>query len=483
MRPIPTQAPAARRREPADRVGKMPWGWLEWVIVGQTLFPALLFVPGLTKIRFLLRVASFGLSLTAWAVVAARGRRASGKRFAAAPWLAFCAGWLALMLAHPEGNGLVSALASMMLNLAILAPVFWAPALADSTQRVTRLLTIMLVCNAASTIVGILQFYRPGTFDPPALMISEIMGDDYVGSLSYTTADGREVLRPCGLTDTPGAASLAGSYTCLIGVAWILRPIGHWRQAACLFLGLAGMAVVYFSQVRTCLVLTLVGLVQMAVMLALRRDYGKLSRLLTVGALIVFGSIAWAVRDGGEVVMERFLQLMDEAPGEAYYENRGRFLEETFDRYLWDYPLGAGLGRWGMMYYYFGDKSRPSLWSEIQPTAWIFDGGIPLLLAYSLGIGAAVLATVRLALRSRDAELANLASVICAICLSILAACLSSMPFIGPVGIQFWVILGALHGAAGRAGAPRRPAVRKPSARLATSPPAGWPPRTAGARR
>lgn len=448
----------------------MPWGWLEWVIVGQTLFPALLFVPGLTRIRFLFRVASFGLALMAWAAVYAKGRRATGRRFAATPWMTFCAGWLALMLVHPGGNSPLSALASLMLNLAILSPVFWAPALADSTRRVTRLMTIMLVCNAASTIVGILQYYRPGPFDPPALMIDEMMGEGYVNSLTYTTADGRQVLRPCGLTDTPGAASLAGSYTCLIGVAWILRPIGRWRRMVCLGLGLAGMAVVYFSQVRTCLVLTLIGLIQMAVMLALRRDYRRLSQLLTVGALIVVGSIGWAVRSGGMVVVERFLKLMEEPTGEVYYQNRGIFLEETFNTYIWEYPLGAGLGRWGMMYYYFGDKSQPSLWSEIQPSAWVFDGGVPLLFAYSMGIAAALLATVRLALKSRDAELANLASVICAICLSVLAACLSSMPFIGPVGIQFWVILGALHGAAGRSTREHRPRRRQRPAAMPLPP-------------
>ena len=457
MRPTSPAPPAARR--PAPRP-KMPWGWLEWVIVGQTLFPALLFVPGLVKIRFLLRVASFGLALAAWAAVYASGRRAAGRRFAAAPWLSFCAGWLLLMLVHPDTNSPVSGLASAMLNLAILSPVFWAPTLANSTQRVTRLLTIMLVCNAASTIVGILQYYRPGRFDPPALMIDELMGEGFSNQLIYTTADGREVLRPCGLTDTPGGACLAGTYTCLIGVAWTLRPLGRLRRLASLGLGLAGMAVVYFSQVRSALVLILVGLIQMGIMLALRRDYRRLTQFLAVGGLIIFGSVAWAIRSGGEVVVQRFLTLVEGSTTQTYYNNRGVFLDATFNDYIWTYPLGAGLGRWGMMYYYFGDKSKPSLWSEIQPSAWVFDGGIPLLFAYSMGIAAAMFATVRLALKSRDTELANLASVICAISLSILAACLSSMPFIGPIGIQFWTILGALHGAAARLApaAGRRPA-------------------------
>ena len=41
-----------------------------------------------------------------------------------------------------------------------------------------------------------------------------------------TTADGRKFLRPCGLTDTPGGASGAGSTAAVLGLCLALRPIG-----------------------------------------------------------------------------------------------------------------------------------------------------------------------------------------------------------------------------------------------------------------
>ena len=43
--------------------------------------------------------------------------------------------------------------------------------------------------------------------------------------------------------------------------------------------------------------------------------------------------------------------------------------------------LGAGLGRWGMMRYYFGNpwsRHSAALWAELQFPAWILDGGIIL---------------------------------------------------------------------------------------------------------
>jgi hypothetical protein len=59
-------------------------------------------------------------------------------------------------------------------------------------------------------------------------------------------------------------------------------------------------------------------------------------------------------------------------------------LKITFRKLLFEYPLGCGVGRWGMMTYYFGRfdaNPNPAVFVEIQPTGWLFDGGIPLLLA------------------------------------------------------------------------------------------------------
>ena len=41
------------------------------------------------------------------------------------------------------------------------------------------------------------------------------------------------------------------------------------------------------------------------------------------------------------------------------------------------YRFGAGLGRTGMLSYYFGDSGSASrgLFAEVQPNAWMIDGG------------------------------------------------------------------------------------------------------------
>src|SRR5437773_2128693 len=50
---------AARRLSTSPLVG---WGFLEWFIVAQTLFPALLFVPGSQSFRMFLRIMPFAIS-------------------------------------------------------------------------------------------------------------------------------------------------------------------------------------------------------------------------------------------------------------------------------------------------------------------------------------------------------------------------------------------------------------------------------------
>src|SRR6185369_4454210 len=66
----------------------------------------------------------------------------------------------------------------------------------------------------------------------------------------------------------------------------------------------------------------------------------------------------------------------------------------TFGELLQKYPMGAGLGRWGMIAVYFGGLSKPGaepLWVEIQVAGWAIDGGFALLLLY---IGALVVTLV-----------------------------------------------------------------------------------------
>ena len=97
------------------------------------------------------------LPLIAWAVTFARGRGAT--RFPAIPWLTGCAAWLGLEIMHPGLNSPLAGIASIVMNLGIMSPAFWVGSTRITSGRLTRLMTLVLLCNAASTAVGVLQFY------------------------------------------------------------------------------------------------------------------------------------------------------------------------------------------------------------------------------------------------------------------------------------------------------------------------------------
>jgi hypothetical protein len=433
------------------------------VLLTQFVAPALLLVPGISAVRLVLRVATFAVALMAWAGAIASGRRVPGRRGASAGWAKFSAVWLGLAALNPSAASPLAAVAGLVLNLAILSPAFWVPATVRSAARLERLLAILFLCNAASAVVGILQYYYPGRFDPPEMRLTGKYGRD---QYTYKTDDGREVMRPCGLSDSPGGAAPAGLYTCVVGIAFALRPIAAWKRMGCLGLAFIGMATIYTTHVRTALVLVLAGQVAMAWMLAMRRDFAKLTQLGVTGGLIFVAALGWAMRNGGSALVERFATLLEGSSGQVYYKNRGGFLDETMNVLIWQYPLGAGMGRWGMVYMYFGGVGE-SLWAEIQPTAWVYDGGIPLLVGYSGAVGLAVLEAVRAATRARDRSLAYTAMIIAVVGATILVNCLSYIPFIGSIGMQFWVLLGALAGVAARQPArgrpPGRPAAPRPA--------------------
>ena len=114
------------------------------------------------------------------------------------------------------------------------------------------------------------------------------------------------------------------------------------------------------------------------------------------------------------------------------------------------FPLGAGPGRHGMINLYFGTSTNPDsppLWSEIQATAWLFDGGVLLLLAcYSAVVGAVGMAAL-LVLRLRDDMLAGLAAVVAAYDLSILVNTFGYSNFLSQGGMLFWVLNAGLYAA------------------------------------
>ena len=116
-----------------------------------------------------------------------------------------------------------------------------------------------------------------------------------------------------------------------------------------------------------------------------------------------------------------------------------------------DYPLGAGLGRWGMMRYYFGNPANrlsPSLWAELQFPAWILDGGFILTALYCLALISTTVYEYRLARAPNPSRLRSSAAIVFAINGGTLGLIFGFTPFTTQAGLQYWFLAGALAGAA-----------------------------------
>ena len=103
---------------------------------------------------------------------------------------------------------------------------------------------------------------------------------------------------------------------------------------------------------------------------------------------------------------------------------------------------------------YFGDPSNldaTPLWAEVQPNAWVIDGGLVFVLLYGAALVAVVARQWRLVARLPDPDDRVWAAAVVAVNVGTMALVFSFVPFTTQVGLQFWFLEGALHGAmAGR---------------------------------
>ena len=133
---------------------------------------------------------------------------------------------------------------------------------------------------------------------------------------------------------------------------------------------------------------------------------------------------------------------------ESYQTERGGFVRHTLKEVLPKYPVGAGVGRWGVMSMYFGDpnkKGSESLYAEIQMTGWLYDGGVPLLLLYGAAIIAALRFAFKAAQRRLPRQLGSYVSLVFCALLLIAGMTMAGPSFNTQLGIQFWTLTAAVH--------------------------------------
>jgi hypothetical protein len=442
--PGPAMAPLAHT------TATTAWGFPEWFILSQMAIPALLYLPGSNAFRLPIRIAPFALSLLGFLYMPVKSANPTAAH-PARRWLLWAMAYLAAMIFHPTTNSLMAGAAQVMLYLCVMAPLFWVPSLVRDSKHLVRLLSILLVCNGINAAVGILQVYDPDRWMPAE--ISKVVTESYdISSLSYTRPDGKVVIRPPGLSDNPGAVCGPSMVAAMLGLSFCVSPIALWKKGLCLTLGLAGIMAIYLSLVRTSLLIVAGSMVIYLGILILQNNLRKAAWFLLLIGVIAFISFSGALVLGGESIVNRFETLIEDDPITVYYSTgRGGQLEGAFTKYLVDYPLGAGLGRWGMMRYYFGNpwnRNSPPLWAELQFPAWILDGGIILTVMYCLALLATTWHEYRLALSSSSFGLRSWAAIIFAINAGTLGLLFGFTPFTTQGGLQYWFLAGALAGAA-----------------------------------
>lgn len=426
--------------------------WLafaEAFIALQLLSGLLLFIPGAQGFRAVVRALPY---LVSGGAVLYYFRHATGETLPnSTKWITVSFALLLLNLLH-ESAHLAAGLAQIVFQACIAAPVFWMARAVRSERQMRRLVWIVFAASAAGSVLGVLQVYFPDRFLPPEFsVLARSLNPDAIHALTYIGADGREIIRPPGLSDMPGGAAVAGMMTMVFGLSLGLGRREYWIvRLSCLAVAVVGMTALYLTQVRS---LTLVAAASVGVFSLLRFRQGRTAEgglTLGVGLALVVGSYIWALAVGGDSVSERFSGLANDGVFRVFQEQRGIFIRYTLSELLYEFPLGAGLGRWGMMHVYFSD---PTLWQappihvEVQLTGWLLDGGVPLWLLYGGALFAAVQFSYRASVRAHTLARQDIATNALTLQLTIICLCLTGPVFNTQLGILFWAITGGLFGA------------------------------------
>jgi hypothetical protein len=431
------------------RVSK--WGLPECFAVAQVAGPALLYLPGSQAFRAPLRVGVFAMSLMglAWCF------RSSFLTKAHPSWilLLIASLYMSIMIFHPATNTGMAGMAQIGMHLAVAAPLFWAPHyFRGDYRRLLRVLTILWVLNGASAVVGILQVRDPGTWMPAEFTSAIKMYRQKMTMYQYRAADGTTTVRPPGLGDAPGAASGAGMFVAIVGVAYMGLPVSQLRKLLGFLMGMVGIVVIFLSHVRSSLVVVIgCAVVYSIVMIA----QGRLRTVLILMFWVTMCGISgffYAEFYGGKSTMDRFATLVADDPLKVYEKSyRLGMVVNAFDTTIFEHPFGAGLGRWGMMRKYFGNDDNldsPEIWAEVQFVAWALDGGVVLLALYLAALSAAVRRLVRSSFSHHSSQLRQWGAVLVMLSAGPIAFLFSYCPFYSQMGMQFWLLIGAFEGLA-----------------------------------
>lgn len=445
-RPAVTVGPPAPRVTVAFR-DKYPL--VEIFILAQFLWGALLFIPGIQSYRAVIRALPYVSSVVL--VLPYFTKKVVGlKHPGSSSFLVAALALLVVNLLHPTTQP-TAGLAQVVFQVTVAAPIFWAWKAVQEEGKLLRSVRMVFLLSALSASLGILQVYFPDRFMPPQFSALGLqLNESWVDSLTYEGAEGRMIVRPPGLTDQPGGAAIAGAMSAILGLGLTLLQGAPGGRLVPLAGTLIGLAVLYLTQVRSLLLMCIGAFAMMAVIMFRRGRVGATAWLVGGGGALVVASFLWATSVGGEQVEQRYTDITQRGAVQAFRENRGQFLSYTVGELLDEFPLGAGVGRWGMMYVYFGDPTdlaSPPIHAEIQLTGWLLDGGVLMWVFYGGAVLVALISTYRLTQQRRSAPVADLATVVLAVLVLVVGMSLAGPVFNTQTGVLFWFLSGAMYGA------------------------------------
>ncbi|MBC8106775.1 MAG: hypothetical protein H7Z14_09315 [Anaerolineae bacterium] len=443
---LPLEA-VQHQRTPLSRDTLVILGFL----VGEIIAQIALLSPSADAIRIPLRAFPFAGSI---AMLFLTGRRHQLRLHPASTMLLMAVIIVAFGILHPERNTIKATLATLGMYAAIALPVIWVCQLRIDETLLRRIILVFWSFNVASALVGVGQTLQPDWqwLQPNLSLVVQNFNDGGEG-LKISLANGARVFRPMGLSDQPGGAAMSGLVSIVFGMALFLSTRNIWLKVAVIIAWGLGLYCILLSQVRSVLVMTGVCVIAFAFVMARRGEFSRLvGVLLWLGAAVAVAGTA-AVVVGGETVTSRLMTLVEEDPTTVYMSNRGFFMEYTIRYAIPKYPVGAGPGRWGMMNYYFGTQDDPEsepLWSEVNWTAWTYDGGIPLLITYVGAIGIALWQAWKIGRDRTNGTMGQWGAVMFAYNIGCLAVTFNCNLFMGQSGLDFWLLNAAMFAAAER---------------------------------
>jgi hypothetical protein len=199
--------------------------------------------------------------------------------------------------------------------------------------------------------------------------------------------------------------------------------------------------------VRASFIVVLVMMATYLILLTIQKQRLRVTGFLGLSAGLLATALSVATILGGDSIQERFMTVFQGDPRTVYAENRGIFVQSAFSDLLTEHPMGAGLARWGVLAGVVGVPASKQLWAEVQPAAWILDGGLFLLILYGGALLVTLLWELKLVRNLTDPDDRLWAAAIVAANVGTLALIFTFVPFSTQVGIQFWFLEGLLHGA------------------------------------